>query len=864
MASENNTTEKVDYTKNLKEAGEFVNDKVKPLIAKVITSKSSVKEALDKVARVREDLTRQAQEELQRKEEEEKALAQDVLQEENAQPSVEVEETEEEQVVEEVAPVEKEEVKEEVVEQKKPEAPAKPKVEQKPVQQKLSQPRTYINPDAQIGGRRDGQRPQQQGNFQQRPQGDRPRRPGAPQGQQGGYQQRPQGGTQTRVFEAPPQNGANNQFKKDNKKKQTSVKDDNKKGLSKRDLLKKGYVYEGGDDEDGQIRHVKVRKANKKENFTPQAIVIEHAIINTDPVAIKVLSEKIGKTSTEIVKKLFDMGKFATINDSIDFETAEFVALEYGITLELKQDTTAEDKLNELTHVEYGEEKMKKRPPIVTIMGHVDHGKTSLLDYIRKSNVARGEAGGITQHIGAYSIEVNGEKITFLDTPGHQAFTAMRMRGANVTDIAVIVVAADDGIMPQTVEAINHAKNAGVSIIIAANKIDKPTANLENLKQQLAAHDVLVEEWGGDVMMCPVSAKTGQGVPELLEGILLVAEVLDLKAVEDCPAQGSIIEARLDKGLGPVATVLVQSGTLHVSDYVVAGTSIGKIRSMTDFTGKRVKEAKPSFAAQVQGFTEVPNAGDKLVVVSDEKLAKEVAAERAAKERIEMQNRTASAKTLEDMFKNVSDEEVKSLAVIIKADVQGSAEAMKQSLLEISDKMKDDNVKISIIHAGVGAISEGDVNLAYTSGALILAFNVKAEPKARQLAERSSIEIRYYRVIYEAIEDIQSALKGMLAPVYKEEIVGHAEVRATFRISGVGVIAGCYVTDGKVARTNKARLIRDNIVVFDGNIASLKREKSDAKEVASGYECGIGLEKYGDIKEGDVIEAYDMIQVKNE
>ncbi len=864
MASENNTTEKVDYTKNLKEAGEFVNDKVKPLIAKVITSKSSVKEALDKVARVREDLTRQAQEELQRKEEEEKALAQDVLQEKNAQPSVEVEETEEEQVVEEVALVEKEEVKEEVVEQKKPEAPAKPKVEQKPVQQKPSQPRTYINPDAQIGGRRDGQRPQQQGNFQQRPQGDRPRRPGAPQGQQGGYQQRPQGGTQTRVFEAPPQNGANNQFKKDNKKKQTNVKDDNKKGLSKRDLLKKGYVYEGGDDEDGQIRHVKVRKANKKENFTPQAIVIEHAIINTDPVAIKVLSEKIGKTSTEIVKKLFDMGKFATINDSIDFETAEFVALEYGITLELKQDTTAEDKLNELTHVEYGEEKMKKRPPIVTIMGHVDHGKTSLLDYIRKSNVARGEAGGITQHIGAYSIEVNGEKITFLDTPGHQAFTAMRMRGANVTDIAVIVVAADDGIMPQTVEAINHAKNAGVSIIIAANKIDKPTANLENLKQQLAAHDVLVEEWGGDVMMCPVSAKTGQGVPELLEGILLVAEVLDLKAVEDCPAQGSIIEARLDKGLGPVATVLVQSGTLHVSDYVVAGTSIGKIRSMTDFTGKRVKEAKPSFAAQVQGFTEVPNAGDKLVVVSDEKLAKEVAAERAAKERIEMQNRTASAKTLEDMFKNVSDEEVKSLAVIIKADVQGSAEAMKQSLLEISDKMKDDNVKISIIHAGVGAISEGDVNLAYTSGALILAFNVKAEPKARQLAERSSIEIRYYRVIYEAIEDIQSALKGMLAPVYKEEIVGHAEVRATFRISGVGVIAGCYVTDGKVARTNKARLIRDNIIVFDGNIASLKREKSDAKEVASGYECGIGLEKYGDIKEGDVIEAYDMIQVKNE
>ncbi len=860
MGSENNTTEKVDYTKNLKEVGDFVNAKVKPLISQVISSKSSIREALDKVARIKAELTRQAQEELERLEEEEKALQAETAQ-DDAQPSVDENKAEEVAKAEEIQETVPETVavEETAKEEPTPERSEKPAEVVRP-QAKPSQPRTYINPDAQLGGRRDGQRPQ--GGYQ-KPQGDNrpPRRPGMP-GTQGGYQ-KPQGGSQTRVFEVPAQT-ANSQYKKDNKKKQSGAKDDNKKGLSKRDLLKKGYVYEGGDEDDGQVRHVKVRRANKKESFTPQAIVIEHAVINTDPVAIKVLSEKIGKTSTEIVKKLFDMGKFATINDSIDFETAEFVALEYGITLELKQDTTAEDKLNELTQVEYGEEKMKRRPPIVTIMGHVDHGKTSLLDYIRKSNVARGEAGGITQHIGAYSIEVNGEKITFLDTPGHQAFTAMRMRGANVTDIAVIVVAADDGIMPQTVEAINHAKNAGVSIIIAANKIDKPTADIENLKQQLAAHDVLVEEWGGDVMLCPVSAKTGQGVPELLEGILLVAEVLDLKAVEDCPAQGSIIEARLDKGLGPVATVLVQNGTLHVSDYVVAGTCIGKIRSMTDFTGKRVKEAKPSFAAQVQGFTEVPNAGDKLVVVGDEKLAKEVAAERAAKERIEMQNRTAGAKTLEDMFKNVSDEEVKSLAVIIKADVQGSAEAMKQSLLEISDKMKEDNVKISIIHSGVGAISEGDVNLAYTSNAIILAFNVKAEPKARQLAERNSIEIRYYRVIYEAIEDIQSALKGMLAPVFKEEIVGHAEVRATFRISGVGTIAGCYVTDGKVARTNKARLIRDNIVVFDGNIASLKREKSDAKEVASGYECGIGLEKFGDIKEGDVIEAYEMIQVKNE
>ena len=855
MASENNTTEKVDYTKNLKEVGDFVNGKVKPLIARVVSSRTNVREALGKIAQVKAELIRQAQEELQRIEDEKNAATKQDAPEEVSTPAAEEIKHEEAPAV--VKDVAKESPAEEV-RLLEPKQPAAPVAQEKPVQ-KPAHTRTYINPEAQLGQRREGQR--QQGGFQPRQQGDRPRRPN---GTQGGFQPRTQGGTQTRVFEMPPQQGAANQYKKDAKKKQSGSKDDNKKGLSKRDLLKKGYVYEGGDDEDGQVRHVKVRRGGKKEVFTPQAIVIEHAVINTDPVAIKVLSEKIGKSSTEIVKKLFDMGKFATINDSIDFETAEFVALEYGITLELKQDTTAEDKLNELTHIEYSEDKLKRRPPIVTIMGHVDHGKTSLLDYIRKSNVARGEAGGITQHIGAYSIEVNGEKITFLDTPGHQAFTAMRMRGANVTDIAVIVVAADDGIMPQTVEAINHAKNAGVAIIIAANKIDKPTANVENLKQQLAAHDILVEEWGGDVMLCPVSAKTGQGVPELLEGILLVAEVLDLKAVEDSPAQGSIIEARLDKGLGPVATVLVQSGTLHVSDYVVAGTCIGKIRSMTDFTGKRVKEAKPSFAAQVQGFSEVPNAGDKLVVVSDEKLAKEVAAERAAKERIEMQNRTAGAKTLEDMFKDASSEEVKSLAVIIKADVQGSAEAMKQSLLEISDKMKDDNVKISIIHAGVGAISEGDVNLAYTSNALILAFNVKAEPKARQLAERSSIEIRYYRVIYEAIEDITAALKGMLAPVFKEEIVGHAEVRATFRISGVGIIAGCYVTDGKISRTNKARLIRDNIVVFDGDIASLKREKSDAKDVASGYECGIGLEKFGDIKEGDIIEAYEMIQVKNE
>lgn len=440
----------------------------------------------------------------------------------------------------------------------------------------------------------------------------------------------------------------------------------------------------------------------------------------------------------------------------------------------------------------------------------------------------------------------------------------MRRRGAMVTDIAVIVVAADDGIMPQTIEAINHAKEAGVSIMIAANKIDKPHADLERVKQQLAQHDVLVEEWGGDVMLCPVSAKTGEGVKELLESILLLADVLDLKAPVDCPAQGSVIEARLDRGLGPVATVLVLSGTLHVADYAVAGTAIGKIRAMTDSSGKRVKEAGPAFAVQVQGFAEVPKAGDKFVVVKDEKLAKEVAAEREAKERIEMQNRISSAKTLDEMFKNAEEGETKSLAVIIKADVQGSAEAVKQSLLEVSDKMKDDNVKLTVIHAGVGAINEGDVNLAYTAKAVIVGFNVKAEPKAKLLADRSAVEIRNYRVIYDAIEDFTKALKGMLEPVYKEELLGHAEVRATFRISGVGMIAGSYVTDGKVVRGCKARLVRDNIIVYEGSVSSLKREKNDAKEVAFGYECGIGLSDYSDVKVGDIIEAFELVQVNKE
>ena len=512
---------------------------------------------------------------------------------------------------------------------------------------------------------------------------------------------------------------------------------------------------------------------------------------------------------------------------------------------------------------EFANAKLVKRPPIVTIMGHVDHGKTSLLDYIRKTNVVKSEAGGITQHIGAYTIDLNGEKITFLDTPGHEAFTAMRRRGANVTDIAIIVIAADDGIMPQTVEAINHAKEAGVAIIVAANKIDKTDGNLDKLKQQMTNYDLLPEDWGGDVMVCPVSAKTGQGVQELLENVLLVAEVLDLKANKKCPATGSIIEARLDKGKGPVATVLVQNGTLKVSDYVVAGTAIGKIRDMTDYSGKRVKEAFPSYAVQVQGFSEVPNAGDIMVAVKDEKLAKKVAQERADKERSEMQARS-NARSLDDMFRNVDSKDTKVLTLIVKADVQGSVEAVKQSLLKLNDEMKDDNVKINIIHGAVGAINESDVMLADTANAVIIAFNVKPEPKAATLAERSGIEIKQYSIIYDAIEDITRALKGMLEPTYKEVVIGHAEVRATFKISNVGTIAGSYVTDGKVARNSKVRLMRGKDIVYEGTLCSLKREKDDAKEVAAGYECGIGLEKFNDIKVGDIVESYILERVENE
>lgn len=809
--------------RSLKEIEAFLRETSRPFVNEISLSKSRIKDLYDKVNSIRQEKIQQALnipevEEID--EVDDSVLEKTEIETESAEPGI-----------------------------SEPVVPEQPKAKpSEPVKEQ-----TYINPDMV---RRPGARPDNRQPFDKNRQG-APNRNGAPQ--------RPFTQNKGAEVVAP----ANNNFKNDPKKKKdvkpTFSRDDSKKGMSKRDLFKKGYAYDTSREDDSDTaRYVKVKKA-KKESNAPQYVKIDHAVINSENIAIKAFSEKIGKSATEIVKKLFDMGKFATINDVISFEEAEMVAVDYDITLELKVDKTAEDRLKDIIDTQQVDTtKLVKRPPIVTIMGHVDHGKTSLLDYIRKSNVVMNEAGGITQHIGAYTIDLNGEKITFLDTPGHEAFTAMRRRGANVTDIAIIVVAADDGIMPQTVEAINHAKEAGVSIVVAVNKIDKTDGNLDRIKQQLTNYDLLAEDWGGDIMVCPVSAKTGQGVKELLENVLLVAEVMELKANKKCPATGSIIEASLDKGKGPVATILVQNGTLKVSDYIVAGTAIGKIRDMTDYTGKRVKEAYPSYAVQVQGFSEVPNAGDIMVVVKDEKLAKKVAQERADKERSEMQMRS-SARSLDDMFKNVQSSDVKVLGLIIKGDVQGSVEAVKQSLLKLNDDMKDDNVKINIIHSAVGAINESDIMLADTANnAVIIAFNVKAEAKAQALADRSGIEIKHYSIIYDTINDVEKALKGMLEPTYKEVILGHAEVRATFRITNVGTIAGSYITDGKVARNSKVRLVRDNIIIYEGVLSSLKREKDDAKEVASGYECGIGLDKFNDVKVGDVIESYILEQIEHE
>lgn len=695
-----------------------------------------------------------------------------------------------------------------------------------------------------------------------------------PQGGQGAQGQRPQGqnaqngqkrpGTPNLSSVAPqqfPPSKQQNQKGKNNQKQNgngSSNKFDDRSTQNKRTLMKRG----GNDgyialDEDGEllVRNYNTNKPNKNRGGgNSSTIVIEHAVITTDPVSIKTLSEKIGKSAGQIVNTLFVLGIMKTINDSIDFTSAELVAGEFGITLEYKPDVTFEDTLTAQLEVDDVEEleNLVPRPPVVTIMGHVDHGKTSLLDYIRKANVTSGEAGGITQHIGAYTVSLKGSPITFLDTPGHEAFTSMRARGAQVTDIAVLVVAADDGVMPQTLESISHAKQANVPVIVALNKMDRVGANPDRVLSQLAENGLTPEDWGGDTPVVRVSAKTGMGVEELLEQILVRAEVEELRANPNRSARGTIIEAKLDKGLGKIATILVQTGTLHVGDNVVAGTCTGKIRAMIDDKGRKVKKAGPSTPVSVTGWDDIPEAGDRTDVVADEKFARELAEERKLK--LAQNSNENTSVSLADLFDKISKGELKSVKLIIKADVQGSVEAVKQSLA----KLGNDEVGIDIIHAAVGGIKESDVLLAETSSAIIIGFNVRPDSNAKLLAQQKKIDIRFYNVIYAAIEDIEKAVKGMLDPKFTEVVLGSAEVRELFKISGVGTIAGCHVIDGKVVRGAQARLIRNDKVEYTGEIASLRHGKDDVKEMAKNFDCGIMLSNYQDVKVGDVIEAFVM------
>mgnify|MGYP005942764845 CR=1 FL=1 len=574
-----------------------------------------------------------------------------------------------------------------------------------------------------------------------------------------------------------------------------------------------------------------------------------------DEISVGELASRMKKTGAEVVKCLMKNGVMASLSQMIDFDTASFVAEELGCKVEKEVVVTIEEKLID-DHKDSADE-LQPRAPVVVVMGHVDHGKTSLLDYIRNAHVASGEAGGITQHIGAYQVQIKGKPITFLDTPGHEAFTSMRARGAMITDIAILVVAADDGIMPQTIESINHAKAAGIPLVVAINKMDVHGANPDRIKQQLTEYGLVPEEWGGETIVCPISAKTGEGVDKLLENLVLLAEILELKANPNRAARGTVIEARMDKGRGPIMTVLVQNGTLHQGDIIIAGTAVGRVRTMTNDKGQRVTKAGPSIPVEIAGMSEVPSAGDKFNAVADERMARELVEERKQQKK-DAANAGSKKVSLDDLFSRIQQGEMKDFNIIVKADVQGSAEAVKSSL----EKLSNDEVRVQVIHSGVGAINESDVMLAATSNAIIVGFNVRPDAAARDNAARSNVEIRMYRVIYDCINEIEAAMKGMLAPKFQEQIIGHVEIRQTFKVSKVGTVCGGYVTDGKIVRNSKVRVVRDNIVVFEGDLASLRRFKDDVKEVAAGYECGLQVDKYNDVKVGDVIEVYVMEEIK--
>ena len=601
--------------------------------------------------------------------------------------------------------------------------------------------------------------------------------------------------------------------------------------------------------------------AQTKKPLTPPAPkpkpVVEKVtnIVLPETITLKELGDKMKVPGAEIVKKLFMAGKMVSLNSEISYDEAEEIALDYDILCEHE---VVVDVIEELLREEEEDEKdLVERPPVVCVMGHVDHGKTSILDAIRKTSVTAGEAGGITQHIGAYVVDVNGQKITFLDTPGHEAFTAMRLRGAQSTDIAILVVAADDGVMPQTIEAINHARAAGIEIIVAINKIDKPSANIDRVKQELTEYELVAEDWGGQTIMVPVSAHTGEGLQELLDMILLVAEMRELKSNPNRKARGLVLEAQLDKGRGPVATVLVQKGTLRVGDCLAVGTAFGKVRAMIDDKGRRVKEAGPSTPVEILGLNEVPQAGEVFIVTNNEKEARSMADAFIANNREKLLADTKTKLSLDGLFDQIQAGQIKELNIVVKADVQGSVEAVKQSLVKLSN----DEVAVKVIHGGVGAINESDVTLAAASNAIIIGFNVRPDNMAKTVAEQENVDMRLYRVIYNAIEDVEAAMKGMLDPTFEEKIIGHAEVRQTYKVSGVGTVIGAYVLDGKVQRNCKARLLRDNVVIYEGELASLKRFKDDVKEVNAGYECGMSLEKYNDVKEGDQIEMFVMEEV---
>ena len=715
-----------------------------------------------------------------------------------------------------------------------------------------------------------GNRPQNQGNrpAAQPQQGNRPQQQGnRPQNQQAGRPQQAAPQTQQPKAEKPQEP----ERKRERRVVDTSAVQVNANRFADVDNLVSERVqnYEGGKQRIGggkgkqqQKQQQMNKKGNKAKNEEQEKMRrLQMEVARKAPTVVKIpdeitvgeLASRMKKTVGEVIKCLMKNGIMAAMNQTIDFDTAEFVATELGCKVEKEVTVTIEERIID-DHVDTAEE-LETRAPVVVVMGHVDHGKTSTLDAIRKTSVTSGEAGGITQHIGAYTVDVNGNMVTFLDTPGHAAFTSMRARGAKSTDIAILVVAADDGIMPQTIEAINHAKAAGVDVIVAINKMDKPTANPDTVKNQLTAHGLVPEEWGGDTICVPVSALTGMGIDDLLENVLLVAEMKELKANPTRRAKGIVIEAKLDKGRGPVATVIVQNGTLHAGDIVIAGTSVGRVRAMLNDRGETITEAGPSVPVEIVGLAEVPQAGDEFNAVEDERMARTLADQRREKAKNDALNAAAKV-NLEDLFSQIK-EGVKELNIIVKADVGGSAEAVRASLVKLSNE----EVKVKVIHCAVGGITEGDVMLASSSNAIIVGFNVRPDKNASDMAERDRVDVRTYRIIYDCINEIEAAMKGMLAPEYKEVVLGRAEVRQTIRVPGVGVIAGSYITDGKVTRQSQIRIVRDGVVIFEDKISSLKRFKDDVKEVAQGYECGIGLDKYDDIHLGDILEAFIMEEV---